>query len=103
MTRVAIRFAPKQIVTGHLLCSHRVLAGQKRIEFRGEGADILGSFEEIEGLSPVIIDIVCFGAIVRTERDWRGGREIPSRSGAGSLDVARPIDVEIRAPDLLEQ
>src|SRR5258708_9510298 len=33
MTRVAIPFAPEQVVAGFLIGCHRVVAGQKRVEF----------------------------------------------------------------------
>ena len=51
----------------------------------------------------MIVNIVRLGAIVRTEHDWRGGRKIPSRGRAGPSGIARPMDVEVRAPDLLEE
>src|SRR6266852_6290219 len=42
VARVAIAFALEQVVTGHLVCCHRVVAFHERVEFRRKSADLHG-------------------------------------------------------------
>src|SRR5580693_5251758 len=62
--------------------------------------------EEGDRLPPVIINIVCLGAVDWTERDWRG---VPAESprplgdAADLGSVGRPADVEIHTPHQLEE
>ena len=55
-------------------------------------------------MPPVVINIVCLGAVHRTQRNWRGVvAEGPSRGGAGLTDIRGPVDVEVDAPNQLKQ
>src|SRR5690348_6229385 len=54
----------------------------------------------------MIIDIVCLGAVVRAQPNWRGAATEPcrpSRGGADLLGIARPATVEICTPYQLKE
>src|SRR6266436_3559510 len=57
MARVAIRFAPEQVVAGLLVRCQRVLALQEGVEFRRERADLHGLLVGVKGLPPVVSQI----------------------------------------------
>src|SRR2546429_1178229 len=104
MARVAIRFAPEQVVAGLLVCCQRVLALQEGVEFRRERADLHGLLVGVKGLPPVVVNLVCADALFGTQPD-RGG--VPtehcsaSRGFADFLGIAWKSDVQRALPPYL--
>ena len=50
----------------------------------------------------MVEDIVCLGAVLRAQLNW-GRAAADSRGIADLLGVAGPTDVEVHAPDRLEE
>src|SRR6202795_4790265 len=107
MTRVAVAFPVEQLVTGHLVCSHRVFALQERVEFRREIADLYGLLVCVNRRTPVVIDRVCLCAFFRSQLDRFGVSaeyRSPSWGFADLLSIARELDVEgVFAPHQFEE
>src|SRR5258706_12174108 len=107
MTRVAVAFPVEQLKTGHLVCSHRVVALQERVEFRRESADLRGLFICVNRRTPVVIDRVCLGALLRCQLDWfrvSAEHRSPSWGFADLLRVLWKLDIErVFAPKHFEE
>src|ERR1700720_878787 len=107
MTRVAVALAIEQLEAGHLVCSHRIVALQERVEFRRESADLRGLLICVNRRTPVVIDRLCLGALFRCQLDWFGvsaEHRSPSWSCADLLSLARELDIErLFAPHPFEE
>src|SRR6266849_2453900 len=107
VARVAIPFAVEQLEPGHLVCSHRVVVLQERVEFRREIADLHGLLVCVNRRTPVVIDRLCLCALFRSQLDWFGVSTEHGSSPWGCTDllsVMRELDIErVFAPHQFEE
>ncbi len=103
VTRVAIRLATEQVVTGLFLRGQGVRGRrcQRGIKFRGESADCHRLLVSVQRLRPMVEDYVGAGPLLRTERHRsvvRTEYRSSSRCGADPLGLRWKVDVQGTLP-----